>query len=200
MTDTIKSALLAAAAALSPANNREEREAAALIDTALAELTGAPATLDAMNPALRGQLLERGLTPETIGGGATALTFYTDDGWQVMVTQAEGGGLPMPESWHVGLYSPEERGDAAWQASSLDGAGVRFRLGDALDMAFKYARDDEARVADGVAPPNAAAIICDGIVLLDTVSSAWADEDGKSGRFITADGFAFRFTVEQEIG
>jgi hypothetical protein len=49
-----------------------------------------------------------GLQNETIGGGAQCLTLYRPCGAHIMLTCIEGGGMPTPDSWHIGVYLGED--------------------------------------------------------------------------------------------
>lgn len=100
-----------------------------------------PATLHhSLQPLLIEQL---GLTYETVGGGAHILSHTFGNGWSVSVSCLDGGGLPRPDSWHIGIYQPGEAsaegdGNAYWELRSDDG---KLNLSQAIGAAWAIGAD-----------------------------------------------------------
>jgi hypothetical protein len=72
-------------------------------------------------------LIEMGMEPEVGGGGSISLRHEGPNGAHVLVTQFEGGGLPRPDSWHVGAYLAHDPSEAVWQESHARGEGYTRR-------------------------------------------------------------------------
>lgn len=74
----------------------------------LAEAMGGPLAQPAEDRRTAEQIMhddlrETGFSVESLGAGGEAFTLYRN-GWCVMVTGEDGGTLPSPSSWGVGLY------------------------------------------------------------------------------------------------
>jgi hypothetical protein len=143
-----------------------------------------------------------GFEAEMQGGGCYALrTTRGGNGWSVLLTCAGGGGMPDADSWHVGVYPPGDDAEAAWQeqhdATHGPTATITFRQ--AVNAAFAMAETGEA-APEPAFEGTAAGLVCDALVLLDSVESAWADEGGERGHFTDADGVKYNFTVTKREG
>jgi len=77
---------------------------------------------------------------EVEGGGAgnVFLSLYMADAGHVFVTGREGDGLPVPESWRVGCYAPNDFGDDGeliWDIYSDDADSQLRSIGRLIEAA-----------------------------------------------------------------
>jgi hypothetical protein len=83
--------------------------------------------LAGLAPDLRAWLVdEMGMQAEIMGGGATGLRHIGPGGWSILITGADGH-LPHADSWHVGVYTPDEGTGCeidVWNARSDDSLGA----------------------------------------------------------------------------
>lgn len=74
--------------------------------------------------ALFDKLQALGFAPEMGGGGCVHLSAYIEAAGYVWITDGDGGGLPTPESWLVGVYGPNvDGGDLLWSIGTGDASG-----------------------------------------------------------------------------
>lgn len=104
--------------------------------------TGSGDPLRHLDPKLRPMLIDQmGLAPELVGGGAVILshTFGTD--WSVSVTCLDGGALPRPDSWQIGVYAPDNDGSPSWEYRSDMTGGLSLNMAQAIGVAWAIGTD-----------------------------------------------------------
>jgi hypothetical protein len=151
----------------------------------------APKPLDprqGMAPDLAGWLIgEMGMEFELCGGGATALRHYGAHGWSIMVTQAEGGGLPSWDDWHVGVYCPEDASNpkgeevCVWNTASAHSHGAManpISLRAAVAMACSLIAESAMVAPEPVAIVDVADDLAEA---LENLTLAIVDPDNNSG-------------------
>ena len=180
----------AAELALLPPRLRDEAEAI--------RATARRDPLDELPGAWRGWLcIGLGFEAEIQGGGCFALRKTCASGWSILLTCAGGGGMPDADSWHVGVYPPGDDAEAVWQEQhdARHGPTAPMTFRQAVNAAFAIAESGEAAPEE----ENAAAMVADGLVLLDCVADAVLI-DAASGYFTTEGGGRYRFDVSPAGG